>query len=426
VAVTSEPPAAPEPAAGPAPDDTRWPLPEEAATPDAGPGSSSAEAATAAETDADASVSDLAEQTPPQRRMFRGWPFIDPEPDLSARPRRARREVSSHPLRLQPEDSERAETVAAAVAVGSSSVHFTASHLSQGDLRTLADESVILNLGAVVDREGGIPAADRDVLVSVLERYARTADELGASHITFITTEPLRRAANAEDLFAEVLAKTGHPLIVVSHEQEALLSLLGVTRGRPPVRETLVVDIGGGSADFVLAGPGHAPIAGGIPTGALRLTAGAVDHDPPTAAEIAALRAEARRHLAPAPDAAPTEAIFVGGTAQNLVRIIPAAGLDRTLTRRRLGSAFATLQREPAEETATRFGISVARARILPGGAALVDAFLARYRLGRALVSEASIRDGVMLAVARAGAGWLDRLPEIALGWAGDGAVRAR
>jgi hypothetical protein len=81
VAVTSEPPAAPEPAAGPAPDDTRWPLPEEATTPDAGPGpgSSSAEAATAAETDADASVSDLAEQTPPQRRMFRGWPFIDPE-----------------------------------------------------------------------------------------------------------------------------------------------------------------------------------------------------------------------------------------------------------------------------------------------------------------------------------------------------------
>jgi len=186
-----------------------------------------------------------------------------------------------------------------------------------------------------------------------------------------------------------------------------------------------VVDIGGGSADFVLAGPGHAPIAGGIPTGALRLTA-AVGHDPPTAEEIAVLRADARRHLAPAPDAAPAEAIFVGGTAQNLVRIIPAAGLDQMLTRRRLAGAFATLLREPAEETAARFGISVARARILPGGTALVEAFLARYRLDRAHVSNASIRDGVMFAVVYAGAGWLDRLPEIASGRTRDGAVRVR
>jgi len=41
-------------------------------------------------------------------------------------------------------------------------------------------------------------------------------------------------------------------------------------------------------------------------------------------------------------------------------------------------------------------------------------------------VSDASIREGVMLAVARAGAAWLDRLPEIAVGWAGEGAVRGR
>ncbi|MGC8634355.1 MAG: hypothetical protein ACP5VP_06775, partial [Candidatus Limnocylindrales bacterium] len=53
------------------------------------------------------------------------------------------------------------------------------------------------------------------------------------------------------------------------------------------------------------------------------------------------------------------------------------------------------------------------RARILPGGAALVEAFLERYRLASASVSRAGIREGTILAVARAGSDWRERLPEL-------------
>lgn len=308
---------------------------------------------------------------------------------------------------------------AAAVAVGATSIHFTACVVDGHSLTPLAEESVLLGLGTVVEREGEIPAAARSELVAILARFAGRAAALECRDLTFVTTEPLRRAANAAAVGAEIESATGRRVHVLSNEEEGLLSLLGVTGGIPPAAEHLVVDIGGGSSEFVLAGPGHAPIAGSLPVGAANLTEAIVSHDPPDREEVEALRLESRRRVAEADDLRPVAATFVGGTASNLVKIVPAAGLDRTLTVDRIASAFVALRDEPAELVAARFGIHPARARILSGGAALVDAFLLRYALQEALVSEASIREGVILAVAHAGEAWRSRIPDLAAGWKG-------
>jgi exopolyphosphatase/pppGpp-phosphohydrolase len=96
---------------------------------------------------------------------------------------------------------------------------------------------------------------------------------------------------------------------------------------------------------------------------------------------------------------------------------MPEAMEDRLLTRDRLDEIQSALAREPADTAAARYLINPVRARLLPAGGAIVAAILERYGVDRMRVSNASLREGAILAVHHAGANWRDRLPELAHGW---------
>jgi exopolyphosphatase/pppGpp-phosphohydrolase len=142
-----------------------------------------------------------------------------------------------------------------------------------------------------------------------------------------------------------------------------------------------------------------------------------VRHDPPDPDEVAVMTAAARGTLTEAPKVRPREVVGVGGTASNLVKVLPAAIEDRMLTRDRLAEIQRILAREPAAAAAQRHAINPTRARLLPAGAAIVDALLERYGLDAMRASEASLREGAVLAVLHAGAGWRDKLADLARGW---------
>ena len=252
-----------------------------------------------------------------------------------------------------------------------------------------------------------------------LARYAATARGLDACRIAFVGTQPLRRAADARAVVAAVEVATGVPLHVLGHEEEGLLTLLGATSGRPNVDALAVVDIGGGSSEVVVVEPGAHARSVGLPVGGASLTRRLVAHDPPTGPEIAALRAEARRIVIASPAAAPARMIAAGGTSSNLVKVIPAAARDRALTRPRLAGAFRTLGGGRAADVAARFGITESRCRILPAGAAILEALMERYGVEQVDAVEEGIREGVVLAMARGGTGWRDRLDALAHGWGG-------
>ncbi len=283
-------------------------------------------------------------------------------------------------------------------------------------LEPLVDESVLLGLGDTVETHGAIPEPHRGELVAELARYAARARELGARDVAFVGTQPLRRAADGRAVVQAVEAATGVPLHVLDHEEEGLLNLLGAMAGRSIATSVAVVDIGGGSSEVVVVDVGAHARAGGLPVGCATLTRRLVAHDPPTAEEIAALRDQARVAVVDAPRGAPTTMLAVGGTASNLAKISPAAGRDRTLTRRRLLAAYRTLCDAPAEDVADRFGITAKRASLLPAGAALLEALMDRYGLERVTAVEEGLREGVVLALASAGAGWRDRLDALAHG----------
>lgn len=286
-------------------------------------------------------------------------------------------------------------------------------------LDPLADESVLLGLGDTVETHGTIPEPHRAELVAALAGYAARARELGARDIAFVGTQPLRRAADARAVVMAVEDSTGVPLHVLDHEEEGLLNLLGATAGRPITAPLAVVDIGGGSSEIVLVEPGVHARATGLALGGAALTRLLVEHDPPAPGEVDALRRAARTAASAAPAGRPVEMLVVGGTSSNLVKVIPAATRDRVLTRRRLAGAGRTLRGTSALDVAGRFGITEKRARMLPAGAAILDGLLERYGLVQAVAVEEGIREGVVLALARAGAGWRDHLDALAHGWAG-------
>lgn len=297
------------------------------------------------------------------------------------------------------------QRIAAAVDVGSNSVHLLIARIGRDGLKTLRDESVLLGLGEIVDRDGELPAGAQVALAAALSRYVGLARQQRAGSISLIGTEPMRRAANGRAVASSISRQLGVPLTLLSEQQEGELTYLGVTAGEPSSQSRLVVDIGGGSSEVIVAEPGRPPSVTSLPTGSNRLSLGIVTHDPPTVEELDALLAAAHRFAAALAEARPAAAIFVGGTATNLARIAP-------LRRDGLALAYRAMVKLPAAELSERYGVNVRRARQLPAGAALVDALLAHYRLDEAAVSQASLREGAIIAADRLGERWPEALTD--------------
>jgi exopolyphosphatase/guanosine-5'-triphosphate,3'-diphosphate pyrophosphatase len=308
-------------------------------------------------------------------------------------------------------------TVGASVDLGSTSVHLLVAAVAAHRLQPLIDESVFLGLGSTVAERGHLGRSARTELTATLVRYAGSARRLGAIDVTFLGTEPIRRAADGSAIVHEVGIATGAPMHVLSHEEEAYLTIIGVTEGLPVTHQTLVVDIGGGSSEFCIVDATQPPQAAGLRLGSARLTDRFVHHDPPLAPEVEAMRQAALEAIRDGPAATPTEIVAVGGTASNLLKVVAGAALDRTLTRASIHEALAILATEPAAVASERHRINPIRARILPAGAVILEAILGRYGIDEIRVSEAGIREGAILAVDHAGPAWRDRLAELADGW---------
>jgi exopolyphosphatase/guanosine-5'-triphosphate,3'-diphosphate pyrophosphatase len=298
-------------------------------------------------------------------------------------------------------------------------VHLLVAIVAGHRLQSLVDESVFLGLGSAVADRGYLGRAARGELTATLVRYADSARRLGANEITFLGTEPIRQAADAGSIVHEITTAARTPVHVLSHEEEAFLMIIGVTEGRAVTQQKLVIDVGGGSSEFCLVDAADRPRAVGLRIGSARLTDRFVRHDPPTSTELAAMRRAAVEAVRAAPDATPGEIVVVGGTASNLIKVLPAAMLDRTLTRERIAEVQAILASEPAAVAAERHLINPLRARILPAGGAIMDAILERYAATSIRVSESGIREGAILAVEHAGRAWRDQLADLARGWLG-------
>jgi exopolyphosphatase/guanosine-5'-triphosphate,3'-diphosphate pyrophosphatase len=302
-------------------------------------------------------------------------------------------------------------TTSAAIDIGSNSVHLLVAEVGPDDsLEILADESLQLGLGRVVHHQGRMGAAARRAAVETVSGLADRARDLGADRVLLMGTQPLRRAADRSLLVRSIRDSEGLDLVVLTHDQEATLTLLGVSIGRAVDGPLLVMDVGGGSSEVIVVVPGMAPVVGAFPVGSARLSEMVVAHDPPTAAEVAELRVRARALVEPLPSGSPVLGIVSGGSGTNISRLL---GRDRTtrVTMDDLEAALALLATRPAASLALETGLTERRVHQLAAGIAIVEALMDRYRLSVTEVSDAGLREGAVLVEARFGADWVANLP---------------
>ncbi len=307
-----------------------------------------------------------------------------------------------------------------AIDLGSTSVHLLVARPEPGGLVVIDDESTFLGLGAAVDGPGFLGAGGRATLVATVAAYVDHARAVGVADPIVLGTEPLRRLADATRIVAEVSARTRVPLAVLEHEEEAFLTLIGLTAGRTVRGNLLVVDIGGGSSEMVEIGPGRPARAAGVQIGAGRLTRKVVDADPPTPEHMLRLTAAADAAFSWAPTTHPDDVVFVGGTATNLLKLLRRAGdpdADDGLHREDLEMVRTLVCTSPAEMLAATYGLREARIRLLAAGAAIIETVLNRVGVDEGRVVDTGIREGAIVAADRAGEGWRDRLDELAHGW---------
>jgi exopolyphosphatase/guanosine-5'-triphosphate,3'-diphosphate pyrophosphatase len=302
----------------------------------------------------------------------------------------------------------------AAIDQGTNSTRLLVAEPTGDGFEDLARDMVITRLGQGVDETGRIAREALERTVRVLARYARRARALHAQRIRVAATAAVREASNASELERDVRELTGSDLEVIGGEREAELSFLGATRGLGSVRSEvrppyLVLDIGGGSTEFVLGA--DRPVAAiSTQMGSVRLTERFVRGDPPTEAELEAMRERIDGLLDDVERAVPvTDArtlVAVAGTSTTVQAI--ALDLPFYDPERIHGSLLAVKDAErvasrlAAMTTAERASLPVmARGRedVIVAGALILLEVMRRFGFDEALVSEADILDGLVLEV---------------------------
>ncbi|GGU10282.1 MULTISPECIES: Ppx/GppA phosphatase family protein [Streptomyces] len=279
-----------------------------------------------------------------------------------------------------------------------------------GELIELDRRMTIVRLGQGVDKTGRLAPEALERTFAACREYAAVIRELGAGRLRFVATSASRDAENRDEFVRGVLDILGVEPEVISGDEEAEFSFTGATAELHGTETYLVVDIGGGSTEFVV-GNKHVEAARSVDIGCVRLTERHVRADPPTAEEIAAIRADVRAALDLAAETVPiTEADTLVGLAGSVTTVAAIAlGLREYDSERihrsrisyeQVADVVGRLLTSTHEERAAISVMHPGRVDVIAAGALVLLEIMERIGAREVVVSEHDILDGIALSVA--------------------------
>ena len=302
----------------------------------------------------------------------------------------------------------------AVVDIGTNSTRLLIADVSgDGRLSELDRRSVVTRLGEGVDATGALGEAPQERVFAVLESYAEAIDAERCEVRTAVMTSAVRDASNGAAFAATVRERYGLVGRTLSGDEEAQLGYAGATAARNPgdERPLLMVDIGGGSTELVVGAAGRVGFHVSTQAGVVRHSERHLPTDPPDAAGIEALAADARTIFAlavPEDVRAPVrQAVAVAGTATQCAAI--DLGLEpydagrteghvlRLAVLEDIGRRLAAL---PLAERVKVRGLDPDRAPTIVAGVVILLEVLRAFGLEEVEVSERDILWGVALAAA--------------------------
>jgi exopolyphosphatase/guanosine-5'-triphosphate,3'-diphosphate pyrophosphatase len=269
-------------------------------------------------------------------------------------------------------------------------------------------EARMVRLGQGVDATGRLADEALERAFAALDEYAALVREHGVpvDRIRFCATSATRDAANASVFRDGVRLRLGVEPEVLSGDEEAALGFAGAMTGLPDDVATpvLVVDVGGGSTEVILGDRSGVLAARSMDVGSVRLHERHVRHDPPTAAEVAAIRADVDAALdaCGVPLAEAATVVGIAGTCTTLgAALLDLPAYDREAidgTVHPVADVRDTVARLVALTVDERRALPYmhpGRADVIAAGVLIVEQVLARTRLDSFRVCESDILDGI-------------------------------
>jgi exopolyphosphatase/guanosine-5'-triphosphate,3'-diphosphate pyrophosphatase len=303
-------------------------------------------------------------------------------------------------------------TRVAAVDCGTNSVRLLVADLDDSAVDVVRRMEIV-RLGEGVDRTGRLSAAALERTRVALADYAAQIAGLGVDRLRMVATSATRDAANANEFHDMVVSTLGVPPQVLTGDEEARLSFVGAVRGLPASMPSpyLVVDIGGGSTEFVV-GQDSVEDAISVDIGCVRMTERHLHNDPPTPEQIAAAQANIEATVDRAVGAVNAErAGTLVGLAGSVTTVAALAlGLEEYQPERihHARVSYAEVDRITTMllgmSSTQRLALPVmhpGRADVIAAGAMILRAVMERVGAETVVASEHDILDGICASLAQ-------------------------
>jgi exopolyphosphatase/guanosine-5'-triphosphate,3'-diphosphate pyrophosphatase len=303
----------------------------------------------------------------------------------------------------------------AAVDIGTNSTRLLIADVSgpgrDAQLTTIVRRTQITRLGKGVNETRRLDSEAIARTVAVLTEYQDVIAAHDVTRLRMTATSASRDATNRDEFFDPVERLMGVRPELLSGNDEAALEFLGATAGLAEPEPYLVVDVGGGSTEFI-AGVDEPAELMSIDVGCVRLTEQFLHSDPPTAEELSVAVSVVRDHLTDV-DRAVTGAahaktlIGTAGTVWTLGAIelgVDASDSERIhhfrLSRAAAEEIFRTLATEPIAQRRHNPGLEPGRVDVIVGGVIVVVSVMRHWGFDEMLISEADILDGLARSIA--------------------------
>src|SRR5690349_4052752 len=294
--------------------------------------------------------------------------------------------------------SSTTQPVLAAIDVGTNAVRLELARPDpDGALETLHQERDPMRPGEGVFASGAMPKETADRLLSTLRRYAALCRRHKA-RVRAVATSAMRDAKNREEIVRRVRDEAGLNLEVVSGKEEARLICLGVLHRKPPNVRSLLVDIGGGSTEVVLATGEKPDELWSLAMGSVRLTemfdaAGKV-----TPKQLRLMRSYVEEQLRKAiPERLPGLPRMALGSSGTISAVVGFAASEGTAhaSLRQLQSSVETLAEMTPERRRKRF--DPRRADIIVAGATILERTARHLGVESIAAVNRGLRDGLLV-----------------------------
>jgi exopolyphosphatase/guanosine-5'-triphosphate,3'-diphosphate pyrophosphatase len=305
----------------------------------------------------------------------------------------------------------------AAVDIGSNSVRLLVADVTVTTsglaIRRLSEDRQVTRLGESVFRDGAISTEAMADATGVLQRMRAMWQRYEIAGIRVVATSATRDASNQAEFVEKASAAIGASVETISGQEEARLIQVGVQSVWPhPQERILIVDVGGGSAELILAENGKMSAAFSRPLGAVRLQEAFLKDDPPTPTQLSQLRefiAEkltvtlsrlgGRRYDRAIATSASAAALVA--SAHRIARSRRESADRLKVTRPQLRRLFEDLASKPVEERRRVAGIGPRRAEIIIPGAAVFLSIIETFALSSLYYCAAGVRDGIVADLAQ-------------------------